>query len=315
MLKLSFVIPCYGSELTIESVISEIIDIVSRESHYNYEIICVNDCSPDNLLSKLKKMVRDNHNIIVVDLTKNMGKHSAMMAGYSVASGDYIVNLDDDGQCPLDKLWTLIDALKNGNDIAMANYPVKKQSRFKNFGSGVNALMSSILLDRPEGVYFSNFSVIKRFIAKEILRYQNPYPYMEGLFLRSTSRIANIMMDERERFAGKGNYTFGKSFSLWLNGFTAFSVKPLRIASLVGVIISAGGFLYGLTVVIRKLINNNVPVGYASTMAALLFIGGIIMLMLGLLGEYVGRIYICINNSPQYVIRNIINQENINENN
>jgi undecaprenyl-phosphate 4-deoxy-4-formamido-L-arabinose transferase len=307
MQKLSFVIPCYGSELTIENVISEINNIMMQRPENTYEIICVNDCSPDKVLERLKEVVTRQKNIIIVDLAKNMGKHAAMMAGFSFVTGDYIVNLDDDGQCPLDKLWELVDAIEFGSDIAMAKYPVKKQSTFKNFGSSVNAFMAHILLNKPNEIQFSNFSVVKHFVIDEVLKYRNPYPYIEGLFLRTTKKITNIEMEERERVNGVGNFTFKKSLSLWLNGFTAFSVKPLRIATISGFIFAIIGFLYALSIVIRKIfIYPEMAMGYSSTMATLLLVGGMIMLMLGLIGEYIGRIYISINNSPQYVIREII---------
>ncbi|MDR0835764.1 MAG: glycosyltransferase [Tannerella sp.] len=314
MKKLSFVIPCYGSELTIEGVIAEINSVMALRPEYSFETICVNDCSPDNVLEKLKKIATEQDTVTVVDFAKNMGKHAAVMAGFSFVTGDYIVNLDDDGQCPLDKLWNLVDTVENGSDIAIAKYPVKKQSVVKNFGSSVNAFMSHILLNKPNNLQFSNFGVIKRFIIDEILKYHNPYPYLEGLFLRTTSKIINVEMDERERTAGTGHFTFRKSLSLWLNGFTAFSIKPLRIATVAGFVFAVIGFVYALSIVIRKLfIYPEMAMGYSSTMAILLLIGGMLMLMLGLIGEYIGRIYISINNSPQYVIREVIKSEDGNK--
>lgn len=306
-MKLSFVIPCYGSELTIENVINEITGVMAQKPDYDYEIICVNDCSPDNVYSILLSIASKNPRVTVVDLTKNMGKHAAVMAGYSLVSGDIIVNLDDDGQSPMPELWNLLEPLKNGYDISIAKYLKKKQSKFKNFGSSINAMMSRFLLGRPKGLAFDNFSVVKRFIIDEVLKYQNPYPYLEGLYLRSSNRITNVVMDERERVAGKGNYTFVKSTQLWLNGFTAFSVKPLRLASVLGTIIATVGFIAGIWVIVRKLfIFPEMQLGYPSLIVTLLFIGGILMVMLGLLGEYIGRIYISLNNSPQYVIREVI---------
>ena len=244
----------------------------------------------------------------MVDLAKNFGKHSAVMAGYSLVTGDYIVNLDDDGQCPMDRLWDLVEPLVDDKaDMAMAEYPKKKQSVLKNFGSHVNSLMSRTLFNKPKDLQFSNFSVLKSYKTHEIMKYDNPYPYLEGLILRTTNRILNVRMEERERYADKGNFTLLKSLSLWLNGFTAFSVKPLRIATFIGLFCSLLGFVAGIIVVIRKLVNPDIAMGYSSTMVIILFIGGMLMLMLGMIGEYIGRIYISINNSPQYVIRSTIN--------
>lgn len=304
---LSFVIPCYGSELTIESVIDEIIGVVAQRDAWDYEIICVNDGSPDGVLNILCRMASENPRITVVDLAKNMGKHSAIMAGYLFVRGELIVNLDDDGQCPMDRLWDLVDAVDAGHDVASAKYYVKRQSRFKNFGSAVNFKMSQWLLEKPADLHMENFSVFRRFIVDEMLRYRNAYPYIEGLILRATRNIVNVEMDQRERIAGTGGFTFRKAMGLWMNGFTAFSVKPLRLSTYIGFLSAGIGFVYGLYVIIQHLLNSSQPMGYSSTMSVLLFIGGLILFALGLIGEYVGRIYISINSSPQYVIRGVVN--------
>lgn len=307
MFKLSFVIPCYHSELTIKDVIAEIHDKMRERSDTEYEIVAVNDCSPDNVLNVLKQLSKNDKRLKIIDLAKNGGKHAAVMAGYSIVTGDIIVNLDDDGQCPMDKLWDLIQPLNNGYDISIAKYSTKKQSAFKNFGSKINSTMSQFLIGKPKSLYVSNFSTMKRFVIDEIIRYDKPYPYLEGLMLRTTSKICNVEMEERERSAGVGHYTFIKSLKLWLNGFTAFSVKPLRISTILGAICAFIGFIFGVFTIIRKIMYPEILMGYSSLMAVLLFIGGMIMMMLGMIGEYIGRIYICINNSPQYVIRDTIN--------
>ncbi|MEE1155089.1 MAG: glycosyltransferase [Acutalibacteraceae bacterium] len=310
MSLLSFVIPCYGSENTINAVIDEIISVVSQKQEYDYEIIAVNDQSPDNVINVLKLIAAKNKKVKVIDLAKNFGKHSAVMAGFSQVKGEYIICLDDDGQCPMDRLWDLLEPVEKGEaDYSMADYAVKKQSKFKNLGSAANSLMSYILLNKPKDMHFTNFKAMKRFIVDEIVKYNNPYPYLEGLTLRTTNKIAMVPMEERDRIAGVGHFTFKKSISLWVNGFTAFSVKPLRISTIIGLICSIIGFIYGLVVVVRRLCNPAIMLGYSSIMAAMLFIGGVIMVMLGMIGEYIGRIYISLNNSPQYVIRDIINKD------
>ncbi|MEG1755965.1 MAG: glycosyltransferase [Clostridia bacterium] len=304
--KLSFVIPCYGSEKTIAFVVNEIVSQMQKNNRLNYEITCVNDCSPDNVWSVLLDLCDQYPAVRAIDLAKNMTRIPAVMAGFAQSTGDIMIVLDDDGQCPMDHIMELLLPLDGEYDVSCAKYPEKKQSWFKNFGSRVNARMTEIMLEKPRELQFSNFLAIKRFVIDEILRYENPYPYLTGLLLRTTRHIANVEMEERERIAGRTNYTFKKLIALWLNGFTAFSVKPLRVATVVGSFTALLGFLWGFIIVFRKVLDPaNILVGYSSIMAVLLFIGGMLMLMLGLVGEYVGRIYISINKSPQYVIRNI----------
>ncbi|MZK52788.1 glycosyltransferase family 2 protein [Clostridium beijerinckii] len=304
--KLSFVIPCYGSEKTIISVIEEIVNTVQHNNPY--EIICVNDCSPDGVDSVLKDLAENNKNIKILNLAKNFGQHNALMAGYRHVTGDIIISLDDDGQTPAKDCYKLINALDDNTDVIYAKYPEKKHSLFKNFGSKMATWMGRVLIEVPANLYLSSYFVCKRYVIDEIVKYENPYSYLCGLIVRTTKKIANVDIEHRARKVGTTGYTFSKLISLWLNGFTAFSVKPLRIATIIGLICSVFGFAYGTWIVIEKLFTNSTaPMGYSSTMAAILFIGGMIMLMLGLIGEYIGRIYISINNSPQYVIRERIN--------
>lgn len=306
---ISFVIPCYRSEHTIEKVVEEIRSTVSQRPQYDYEIITVNDCSPDQVYDVLKRLATEDHKVKVINFAKNMGKHAAVIAGYAVVTGAFVVNLDDDCQCPVDQLWSLMELVEADIcDIATAEYYQKRESFIKRLGSNVNFAMSEILLDKPKGLRMENFNVMKAFVAKEIINYKNPYPYIEGLIFRVTRRVKTVKMDERERGdENSSGFTLAKSFSLLMNGLTAFSVKPLRIASICGVLFAALGFLYGTITILRKLLNPNILMGYSSLLAVVLFSSGLIMIMLGLIGEYLGRIYICINDSPQYVIRNTIN--------
>ncbi len=304
---ISIVIPCYRSEKTVSSVIDEIVLQMKARPECDFEIIAVNDQSPDHVLDVLRDYADKRPYLKVIDLAKNMGKHAALMAGYAHSNGDVVVNLDDDGQCPIDRLWDLLQPLEQEFDVAFAAYPQKKESSFKQFGSKVNDLMARMLIGKPKGLQISNFCAMKRFVVDEILHYHNPYPYIDGLILRTTNKIANIAMEERSRTVGTSGYTLRKSLALWINGFTAFSVKPLRIADMLGVLTALIGFVFTLFIVVRKIFNPNIVIGYSSTMAVMLFIGGMLMLLLGIVGEYIGRIYISLNNAPQYVIRETVN--------
>lgn len=306
--KISFIIPCYYSEKTIQIVIKEIDEIVSKNDKYDYEIIAVNDYSPDNVWDVLRGIAKINQKVKLINLAKNMNRPGALMAGMANSTGDYVILMDDDGQCPMENLWRLIKPLEDGHDVAIAKYPTYKQSKFKSLGTLINRKMTEIVMEKPKDLSFTNFSALKRYIVEEIIRYKNPYPYMTGLLLRTTSDIVNVKMEERERIEGNTSFTFKKMLKLWINGFTAFSVKPLRISTIIGFITATIGFLYGLYIIINKLfVYTTIIQGYSSMMAILLFIGGIIMMMLGIIGEYIGRIYISINNSPQYVIKEMVN--------
>ncbi len=307
---LSFIIPCYRSEKTISRVVEEIVEVVSRKSdEYDYEIITVNDASPDNVLTVLKGLAEKNKRIKVVDLAINSGQQAAMMAGMSFMSGDYAVFLDDDFQCPTDHLWELMEPLYNGADVSCAKYGYKSETLFRNFGSWLNDLMYRSLLNKPKSLQLSNFVAVKRFVVDKMLEYKNPYPYVDGLLLRTTSKIVNVPMHDRKRLEGKSNYTLSKLIRLVINGFTTFSIKPLRVATICGTTCSIAGFIFMLYIVISKIVRTDIDAGYSSIMASLLFIGGFIMLLLGMIGEYIGRIYISINSSPQYVVRDTLNIE------
>lgn len=307
MEKLSFVIPCYGSENTIESVIKEIETTVVELKYYDYEVILVNDSSPDNVLDVINEICKNNTRVKAIGLAKNFGQHSAIMSALHYVSGDFIIFLDDDGQTPVDEVGKLIKELELGFDVVYARYGNKKHSYFRNIGSKINDIMSEMLIGKPKDLYISSYFVCKRFIIEEMKNYKNPYPYLYGLILRTTNKISNVDVTHRERMDGKSGYTVKTLLSLWLNGFTAFSVKPLRIATIAGMGCAFIGFIFGGYTILCKIFNLTSVEGYSSLMSALLFIGGIIMIMLGLIGEYIGRIYISINNSPQYVIREKIN--------
>ena len=304
--SVSFVIPCYRSEKTITGVVEEIRQAMEKLTGYDFEVILVNDCSPDDTFGTIRQLCGKYDNIIGVNLAKNFGQHSAIMAGLHYATGDLCVFLDDDGQTPADEVGKLLDAVAQGADVAMASYDHKMHSHFRNWGSRVNECMMHVMLHKPKELFVSSYFAVKRFVADSMLQYSNSYPYLPGLLLRATKNIVNVPVHHREREVGTSGYTLKKLLGLWFNGFTAFSVVPLRIATAAGVVSAFVGFIYGIYTIIRKLVDPNVLLGFSSLMAAILFIGGMLMIMLGLIGEYIGRIYISLNNSPQYVVRESI---------
>lgn len=304
--SVSFVIPCYRSEQTITGVVEEITQTMGQLPGYTFEIILVNDCSPDDTFQIIRQLCGQYDNLIGINLARNFGQHSAIMAGLHYATGDVCVFLDDDGQTPANEVEKLLDAIAAGADVAMASYDHKMHSHFRNWGSKVNECMMHIMLHKPRELFVSSYFAVKRFVADSMLQYSNSYPYLPGLLLRATKNIVNVPVHHREREVGTSGYTLKKLLGLWFNGFTAFSVVPLRVATAVGVASAFVGFIYGIYTIIRKLVDPNILLGFSSIMAAILFIGGMLMIMLGLVGEYIGRIYISLNNSPQYVVREAI---------
>lgn len=306
MQKISFVIPCYRSEQTIGHVIDEIRAQMQNRS-CDYEIVAVNDCSPDRVFDVLSRMAQEDEHIKVISFAKNFGQHSAMMAGVRFSTGDVIVFLDDDGQCPLEELGRLLAPLSQGADVAIARYGVKAQSLFKNFGSLVNEVAANLLIDKPKDIQMGNFMAFRRFVADEMLRYHGPYPYISGLLFRSSARVVNVPMKELPRLAGGTTYTLTKLVSLWVSSFTAFSVQPLRVATFIGILSAIVGILLAAFIVARKILHPEIAVGWSSLMSIGRFSSGLIMFMLGIIGEYVGRIYLCLSDTPQYVIRDTVN--------
>ena len=269
----------------------------------------MNDCSPDNTFDVIRELCREYTNICGVNLARNFGQHAALMAGFHQVKGDILVCMDDDGQTPAFAIKDLLQGLEEGSDVVYAKYEHKHHNAFRNFGSRVNDLMLKFMLGKPADLYVSSFFAARRFIVDEMLRYQNAYPYVIGLVLRATRNIKNVTVEHQDRKAGESGYTLSKLLGLWFNGFTAFSEKPLRVATMIGTGCAFLGFLYGLYTIIKKLVNPMVPIGFSSLMSALMFIGGMLMLMVGLVGEYIGRMYICMNNAPQYVVREIVGEE------
>lgn len=305
-MKLSFVIPCYNSEKSIEDIVDRIARTMETRPHYTYEIICVNDCSKDGTYIVLKELA-GLKKIKAIDLSRNFGQHGALMAGFHYVTGDIIVCLDDDGQNAPEEMFKLIDKLGEGYDLVSAKYEKDKRSLVRRIGSRISFMMSQKLIGMPKDIELNSYYVFRRYVLDEVLKYDNPYPFVHGLMLRVTRNIANVPIERHNRESGQSGYSLKKLLGLWMNGFIGFSELPLRMVSVCGIFFSILGFVAGVFVVIRRLMNPNMPMGYSSILAVLLFLFGLIMLFMGLLGEYVGRIYISLNNAPQFVVREELN--------
>lgn len=303
---LSFVIPCYRSARTIGAVVRELTDTVrERANEYDHEIILVNDGSPDDTAQTIRELCGQYPQLVFVDLSRNFGQHSAVMAGFHQVRGDVVICLDDDGQTPACDCFKLIDRVAEGYDIVFAEYPKRRMSWFRNLGSRFNAACNHFFFGQPKELAVNSYYACRRFVVDSALNYPNPFPYVTGLLFQSVSRYANVPVNHRARMEGQSGYSLKKLVSLWLNGVTAFSIKPLRLASYIGWLTAVAGILMSLVTIVSKLANPAMQAGWASTISVMLFLGGVIIALIGVLGEYIGRIYLSINRSPQYVVRSV----------
>ena len=309
MQLVSFVIPCYRSEHTITSVVDEVRRTMPTLPEYDYEIVLVNDCSPDGTFRVIRELAENDARITAVDLAKNFGQHAALMAGFHHCAGDIVVCLDDDGQTPADEVGKLLSKLEEGYDVVYASYDHKQHASWRNWGTKLNNKMTEIMLGKPKELSIPSYLAARRFVIDEMLSYTHCYPYVDGLILRTTRSICNVPVTHRAREEGESGYTLVKLIGLWMNGFTSFSVKPLRIASYCGAAAAVAGFIYFIIILIKHFVDSSIPEGWASTMAMMMLLGGVVLLVLGMIGEYIGRIYMCINASPQFVERQVIRKK------
>ncbi len=307
MEKISYVIPCYRSEHTISIVVDQIREVMAVHTDYDYEVIMVSDNSPDNVWEVISQMAAKDSHLRGIRLVRNFGEHGALMAGYNHITGDYVVSIDDDGQTPVDQTFILLDKLKEGYDVVYGRYAKRRDNIFRKFGTFLNNKMSQSLLGKPKKLQLTSFYIARAMIIKEICNYKNAFPYTWGLILRTTKNVTNAVIEHKERLEGESGYTLGKLLSLWMNGFTAFSIKPLRFSAGIGVLFSLLGFGGIIYTIVDKILHPLTAAGYASLMCVILVVGGLLLLSMGLIGEYIGRIYLCINATPQFIIRDSIN--------
>lgn len=300
---ITIIIPCYRSEDTIERVVDEIKKEILSRNENGYQIILVNDNSPDNTLAVIEKLALHDKNIIGVDLARNYGQNKARMAAIPYIKGDVAVCMDDDGQHPASQIYKLVDKVCEGYDLVYAHFSVQKQPAFRRFASWMNTKSLEITGTKIKGIYNSSFLAWSKFSYQLLEKYHSPFPSAGAFLMKSTNKVANVIVEQRERMAGSSGYTLKKLLNLWLIEITNFSLVPLRFASMIGLITAFIGSCWGIYLIIRKIIFPDISVGYTSTMAVILFIGGIIMLMLGMIGEYIGKIYMTISGLPQYIIR------------
>ena len=302
----SVIIPCYKSAHTIRQVVEETSAELDRLGRTPYEFVLVDDCSPDEdqTITQLKSLADDYDFVTVVELARNAGQHNAVMAGLNQAQGDTLIAMDDDMQTHPSQLHKMFDAFDEGADIVYGYYEQKKESGFRRFGSWMNFMSFRILIGKPKDLKTSSFWIIRKFVRDYVIQYSSQYTHLQGLFLRTTGNIACVPVEHFERAHGKSGYTFKKLVGLWSN-VMGFSIVPLRMARNVGLFFSVLSILGAIAIVLKKLIAPTSAVGWYSMMVSICFFSGLIMLFLGLIGEYLGRMYLGMTNNPQYVVRDV----------
>lgn len=306
MKLISIVIPCYNSEATIRKVVEMVMEEFKKMDGYDCEFVLVNDGSPkDNTYGEIKKLGEQYQNVKGINLLRNFGQHNALMAALHYTEGDFILGMDDDMQTHPSQISKLIHKMEEGYDLVYGCYPKRKNSFLKNVTSKLNEVSSRILLGRPKDIVSSNFWMITRQIKDEVVKYDSFNPYIDGIFYRTTHKIGNVEVEHFKRAVGTSNYTLKKLIKLWL-AYWNYSVIPLRISSVLGGVSAAGGFLAAIMIVIRKLINPTVMVGWSSTICAIVVFSGLILMVLGIIGEYLGKMILILNRTPQYIVRETV---------
>ena len=302
----SIVIPCYNSEATIRKVVEMVMEEFRKIEKYDCEFVLVNDCSKDKTFEEIRRLAEDYPEVHGINLMRNFGQHNALMAAMNYAKGDYVLGMDDDMQTHPSQIHKLIGKMEEGYDLVYGCYPKKKNSFLKNFSSKLNEVSSRILLNRPKEIVSSNFWMITKAVRDEVIKYTSYNPYVDGIFYRTTHNIGNVEVEHFKREVGTSNYTLKKLIRLWL-AYWNYSVIPLRISSVLGGVSACGGFLAALVIIIHKILNPDITVGWSSTICIMVVFFGLVLMVLGIIGEYLGKMILSLNNTPQYIIRETVN--------
>jgi len=303
MPELSLVIPVYNGSLTIRALVEQIVKVFGSTS---FEVVLVNDGSEDNSEATCAQLAETfPQNVVFVHLSRNFGEHNAVLAGFKQARGGYVAVLDDDGQNPPEEVVRMLGELKRKNyDVVYGHYIEKKHSWFRNFGSRFNDRIATLMLQKPKDLYLSSFKVMNRFVVNEMTKYHGPYPYTDGLIYRVTRNIGQIPVEHRISQSGPSRYTFRRLVRLWLNMFLNFSIKPLRVSIYVGLLTSCLSVVALIAIVIDRLwITPNLTLGIPTVLGTIVLLAGIQLMILGLVGEYLGRLYLDQTGTPQFIVR------------
>ena len=307
-INLTIVVPVYNSAIVLKKLTEEI--LFSLEKHkIIFEIILVNDFSKDDSWKNILDLCKNYQWVKAIDLRKNFGQHNAILAGLNYANGEVIVLMDDDLQHSPKDIFKIYSEIKNGHDVCYASFFEKKHSFLKVLGSNVNNYFASVFLKKAFNLYLSPFKGFSDSIKNEIIKYKGSSVYIDGIILSLTKNISSIQVQhyESQRSFVKSNYTFFKLIKLWSQTIVGYSTIPLRIATFIGLAASLVSLLMVLIIIFIKMNNTQIPIGWASVITSVLFIGGIQLIALGIIGEYLAKVHYSINNSVQFSINKKIN--------
>lgn len=311
-LALSIVIPVYRSEEILPRLVEEVLAVITEAGYENsFEMIMVNDASPDNAWSVIKTLAQEHPFVKGICLMRNFGQHNATMAGLNHAAGEVVVIMDDDLQHPPTAIKEMVEAIHSGYDVCYTRYVGRKHALWKRLGSHFNDALATLILKKPRDLYLSSYKAMHRNVVCEVVKYDGPYAYVDGLILDVTRRVTFVPIVHGDRLVGEGGYNLRTSISLWLKMVTSFSVLPLRAASLFGIVISGLSFMAIVLILITKFLFPETAVGWTSMIVVVLFMGGMQLLFLGVIGEYLGRTYLKINLKPQFVLREIVGDSEV----
>lgn len=306
----SVVIPCYNSEKSIGKLVDMCMEAFSKWDGYECEMVLVNDCSRDGTYREILKCVeRYPGKVTGVDFSKNFGQHAALLAAMHYVRGEMVVGMDDDLQNHPDQILQFLDKMEEGYDVVFGVYRKRQFGWFKNLTSKISQFLMVRLVERPKGIDMSNFWCARRFVTDEMIRYQGNDALVQPLFARTTSNMADISLEHYEREFGTSNYSFKKAFRLFMT-FMDYSTVPLRIANFFGILFSLAGFVATIALIIHKFVDPTVQTGWSSLMCLMLIIAGIVFLMLGVIGEYLGKLISASTNKPLFVVRDVRRGEN-----
>lgn len=305
---ISFVIPCYYSEDTIGKEVEAVMEQFRMNEGYECEFILVNDGSKDGTFDVIRSLCDRYPNVKGINLMRGFGQHNAQMAGLNYAKGKYIMGMDDDMQTHPSQVFKLIHKIEEGHDVVYGEYPNSRNGFFKKLSSAFNRFTSRVMLDMPKEIVATNFWIITDRVRDEVVKYSSFNPVLDAIFYQVTHNFSSVDVEHHKRESGKSGYTFRKLARLWLS-YWNYSVVPLRISFFMGFISASFGLIVTIWLIYKKITDPILPMGWASTLCLMALLFGVVLMVLGVVGEYLGKAILILNKTPQYIVREELNLE------